>query len=84
MFARIQYSVCSGIIFFSTFIPEGAWNLNPKIIGDVALDGDEDENSINDGNEMEIYGASNDEEKSRNTTHDYARSNDAGEIVDPP
>lgn len=36
----IQFSVCSGIIIASTFIPRGAFAINPKIIGDVKLEGE--------------------------------------------
>jgi len=37
---RIQFSVCSAIIIAACFIPQGAFALNPKIIGDVKLEGD--------------------------------------------
>jgi len=36
----IQFSVCSGIIFASTFIPRGAFAVNPRIIGDIRLEGE--------------------------------------------
>ena len=36
---RTQFSVCCGIIFFSTFIPIGGFALNPKIIGGAVITG---------------------------------------------
>jgi len=44
----VQFSVCCGIIFFSTFIPIGGFALNPKILGGAvtrdAADADDDDN----------------------------------------
>jgi hypothetical protein len=37
---RIQFSVCSGIIIAATFIPRGAFSINPRIIGDIRLEGE--------------------------------------------
>jgi len=37
---RIQFSVCSAIIIAATFIPIGSFAINPKIIGDVKLEGE--------------------------------------------
>ena len=34
-FRSIQFSICSGIILLATFIPKGAFALNPKAIEGV-------------------------------------------------
>ena len=36
----IQFSICSGIIMAATFIPRGASSINPKIIGDIRVQGE--------------------------------------------
>ncbi len=35
----VQFSVCCVIILLATFVPKGAFALNPKAIGDVSLQG---------------------------------------------
>ena len=34
-FHSIQFSVCAGIIFLSTFVPKGSFSFNPKAIEGV-------------------------------------------------
>jgi hypothetical protein len=56
----IQFSVCSAIIIAACFVPKGAFAFNPKIIGDIRLEGepgdectsDEDERGGRDSDEM--------------------------------
>ncbi|KAK0434497.1 hypothetical protein EV421DRAFT_1339633 [Armillaria borealis] len=50
--AGIQYSICCCIIMIATFIPKGAFSINPKMINGVRHDGfdhQEDESSKNFG-----------------------------------
>jgi len=47
--AGIQFSVCSGIIFLSTFIPKGAFAFNPKTIEGVRNEQEFEEDSSVDG-----------------------------------
>ncbi|TFK68770.1 MFS general substrate transporter [Pluteus cervinus] len=38
----VQFSVCCVIILLATFVPQGAFALNPKAIGDVSLQGSDE------------------------------------------
>src|SRR5436190_3349087 len=44
---RIHFSICCGVIFIATFIPRGAFSFNPDVIGDIKLEGDPSEESVN-------------------------------------
>ena len=45
----IQFSICSGIIFFATFVPKGSFSLNPKAIEGIRNEQEfDDESSIDD------------------------------------
>ncbi|EEQ29176.1 hypothetical protein McanMca71_007780 [Microsporum canis] len=47
--AGVQYSVMAVIIFASTFIPQGAWRINPKMLFNQNLDADLEVTEIGDG-----------------------------------
>ncbi|EGD88169.2 uncharacterized protein TERG_04419 [Trichophyton rubrum CBS 118892] len=47
--AGVQYSVMAIIIFTSTFIPKGAWRINPKMLFNQNLDADLEVTEIGDG-----------------------------------
>lgn len=45
----IQFSVCSGIILLATFVPKGAFSLNPKTIEGVRNEQEfDDDSSVDD------------------------------------
>jgi hypothetical protein len=57
----IQFSVCSGIIILACFIPKGAFAMNPKIIGDIRLEGES--GGARSSDEVESEGRDSDEIK---------------------
>lgn len=60
---RIQFSVCSAIIIAATFIPRGAFSINPRIIGDIRLEG-EPVDEINDEEDRESNNSEKDADPS--------------------
>lgn len=48
MVYSIQFSICSGVILLATFVPKGAFSLNPKTIEGVRNEQEFDEDSLVD------------------------------------
>ena len=56
-FHSIQFSICSGIILLATFVPKGAFSLNPKAIEGVRNEQEfEDDESVTSVNKSDVEG----------------------------
>jgi len=56
-FHSIQFTVCSGIILLSTFVPKGSFSLNPKAIEGVRNEQEfEDDSSVSSIKKSDVEG----------------------------
>lgn len=59
----IQFSVCSGVILLATFVPKGAFSLNPKAIEGVRNEQEFDEtSSVDSVGKSDVEGGRRDQE----------------------
>ncbi|EUC38546.1 hypothetical protein COCCADRAFT_32469 [Bipolaris zeicola 26-R-13] len=80
--AGVQFTIISVLVMVSTFVPKGAFSLNPKMLSEEVLDMDmEDEDDEDDGEEdLEYIPGARGNRKERHDSHELVS---AGGVITP-